>query len=185
MADFVRIYNEKFNDGSYVVFDEKLGRNVVKGWRNVKGSPIGRKLEALLDNGDRRICLPLIMTAIKFNVYSESDWGESNAKMWTGIKSYVERMHGYNIEDYLRQKTKEDALVWEHIDVGTDKDFLWSEKQKSIKAVETPSCGEACAGCGMSKNNPNAAEKAICAMRDKWFGEFNLPSKTQTAEDER
>ena len=184
MADFVRIYNDKFNDGSYVVFDEKLGRDVVKGWRNVKGSPIGRKLEALLDNADRRLCVPLIMSAIKFNVFSEQDWGESNVKMWTGIRSYMLQNFKYDINDYLREKEFNTPLVWDHIRTGTDKEFLWEEWKKSAKAEETPGCNTGCNVCGIIKNMPDIAVESICGKRKTMFSADNLTGIVQTKEDE-
>jgi radical SAM superfamily enzyme YgiQ (UPF0313 family) len=184
MADFVRIYNDKFNDGSYVVFDEKLGRNVVKGCTASKGSPIGRKLEALLDNADRRFTVPLIQTVIKFNVFSEQDWGESNVKMWTGIRSYIMQKYGYDANDYLRQKDLDTPLVWDHIDIGTDKEHLWREWLKSTQAEETPGCSTACTGCGVMKNLPEIAQKAVCGQRATMFSPDNPTGIVQTKEDE-
>jgi hypothetical protein len=182
MADFVRIYNEKFNDGSYVMFDEKMGRDVVKGWRNVKGSPIGRKLEALIDNSDRRVCVPLIMSAIKFNVFSEQDWGESNVKMWIGIRTYVLQNYGYDINDFLRAKDFNTHLVWEHIHTGTDKEFLWEEWIKSSKAEETASCSQACNSCGIAKNIPDVGKTAVCGQRSTMFSPDNETGILQTKE---
>jgi len=183
MADFVRIYNDKFNDGSYVQWDEKLQKDVVKGWRNVKGSPIGRRLEALFDNADRRFAKPLIMAALKFNVYSEQDWGESNAKIWTGMKEYLMLQYRYDIWDVLREKTFEDPLPWDIVDVGTDKEFLWKEYQSALEGEETAGCNQDCAHCGLSRNLPEVAKKAVCANRSKWFDKNNLSGVKQVAKE--
>jgi len=184
MADFVRIYNEKFNDGSYVIWDEKLQKDVVKGWRNVKGSPIGRRCEALLDNADRRITIPLIQSAIKFNIYSEADWGESNAKIWTGIKTYVKLKHGYDIDDYLREKKFGEPLPWEHIDMGASQEWLWNEFKEAEKASETAGCNNDCSHCGLPKKNPEIAKKGVCGNRSEWFGEKNVTGVMQDAKPE-
>jgi len=182
MADFVRIYNDKFNDGSYVVWDEKLKKDVVKGWRNVKGSPAGRKLEALLDRSDRRFCVPMIKTIIKYNIYSQQDWGESNSKLWTGVKTYMQLKHGYNIDDTLRELKYDDPLPWDIIDIGTDKEYFWSEYEKARKAEETSGCNHDCHQCGIIKNMPDVAKKGVCGNRKDYFGKENLTGVVQEVE---
>ena len=184
MADFVRIYNEKFNDGSYVVFDEKLGRNVVKGWRNVKGSPAGRRLEALLDRADRRFCVPMIKTILKFNIYSEQDWGESNSKLWVGVKTYMQIHYGYDIDDTLRELEFDTPFPWDIIDVGTNREFLWEEWQRSSKAHETEGCNFGCANCGVVSKYPQLNGKSVCSQKKKWFDESNPSGVLQLAPDQ-
>jgi hypothetical protein len=185
MADFVRIYNDKFNDGSYVVHDEKRGKDVVKGWRNVKGSPMGRRIEALMDNGDRRCCEPLIQSVLKFHIFSEQDWGESNSKVWTGVASYMKMRHGYELRDCIRAKDFDTPLVWEHIRTGVNKEWLWSEWEKAAKAEETHGCNFSCSGCGLNQFNSDIASSGVCGRRSEMFGEDNQTGILQTEESEK
>jgi len=181
MADYVRIYNEKFNDGSFVVFDEKLNRNVVKGWRNVKGSPTGRKLESLLDRSDRRFCLPMIQSILKFNIYSEQDWGESNSKLWVGIKSYMKSIHNYDVDDVLREFKFDEPLPWDIVDVGTSREFLWAEWQKAAKAEETEGCNFGCSDCGIMQKHPELVKNSVCKKKKEWFDKSNPSGVLQKA----
>ena len=59
---------------------------------------------------------------------------------------------GMDVDFYaLRERTKDEILPWDFIDVGVRRDFLWKEWEKAHRAVLTPNCREACSGCGAAE----------------------------------
>ena len=57
---------------------------------------------------------------------------------------------GLSMEFYAnRERTLDEALPWDHVDVGLTKEFLWGEREKAYRGERTPDCraGE-CSMCG-------------------------------------
>ena len=60
------------------------------------------------------------------------------------------RETGINVNDYLRERATTEALPWENIDCGVNRDFLFSEKMKSDEQKSTPDCRyDTCQDCGV------------------------------------
>ncbi|MCL2300599.1 MAG: TIGR03960 family B12-binding radical SAM protein [Firmicutes bacterium] len=57
---------------------------------------------------------------------------------------------GIDPSEYLRARTNDEMLPWEHLDYGVTKAFLWRERERAYAARTTPNCREGCAGCGVS-----------------------------------
>ena len=51
----------------------------------------------------------------------------------------------------VRERTRDEILPWDFIDVGVTKDFLWREYERAKSEVVTPNCRKKCAGCGSAK----------------------------------
>ena len=49
----------------------------------------------------------------------------------------------------LRERTYDEILPWDHIDVGVSKAFLINENEKAKRGEVTPNCREKCGGCGV------------------------------------
>ena len=49
---------------------------------------------------------------------------------------------------YTRERSFDEILPWDMIDVGVTKEFLISEAKKAKMAVTTPQCREKCSNCG-------------------------------------
>ena len=50
-----------------------------------------------------------------------------------------------------RERSIDEVLPWDHIDVGVTKQFLISEYEKSKLAQTTPHCRQKCSNCGAAR----------------------------------
>ena len=57
---------------------------------------------------------------------------------------------GIDPDWYLRERSYDEVLPWEHIDIGVTKEFFMRENEKAKRGETTPNCREKCAGCGAS-----------------------------------
>ena len=55
---------------------------------------------------------------------------------------------GMTKEFYTRERSFDEILPWDMIDVGVTKQFLISEAKKAQMAITTPNCREKCSNCG-------------------------------------
>lgn len=101
-------------------------------------------LEGVFARGDRR-CAALLEGAYKDGCIFDS-WSEYFRKdLWD--KQFEKT--GLSLEFYTsRERSADELLPWDFIDVGVTKAFLYREYQKSKEGVVTPNCRKGCAGCG-------------------------------------
>ena len=102
-------------------------------------------LEGVFARGDRRLG-EVIIKAVE-NGCKFDGWGEHfNFDMW--MQTFDEL--GIDPDFYTsRERTYEEILPWEYIDIGVTKEFLMRENEKAKQAVTTPNCRQQCAGCGV------------------------------------
>ena len=101
-------------------------------------------LEGVFARGDRKIA-DVILDAYKsgcvfdaWNEYFHYDkWLESFDKNGVSIEFYNER-----------ERSTDEILPWDFIDIGVTKAFLKKEWEKAQKGEITPNCKEKCQGCG-------------------------------------
>ena len=101
-------------------------------------------LEGVFARGDRRLC-KAIMTAVERGCKFDA-WGE-----FFDFDKWIEAIEDCGLDpDFYtaRERSYDEVLPWDHIDVGVTKRFLINECEKSKKAVTTPHCREKCSGCG-------------------------------------
>lgn len=102
-------------------------------------------LEGVFARGDRRLC-EVIIKAVE-NGCKFDGWGE-HFKFDTWMQTFDEL--GIDPDFYTaRERSYEEVLPWEHIDIGVTKNFLMRENEKAKQAVTTPNCRQQCAGCGV------------------------------------
>jgi radical SAM family uncharacterized protein len=105
-------------------------------------------LEAVVARGDRRLC-DVIVSAFekgaKFDGWSEhfkfEIWEEALKECGVDGDFYSYRDRSY-----------EEILPWDFIDIGVDKEFLIKENEKAKSASLTPDCRLGCTLCGMNVN---------------------------------
>ncbi len=57
---------------------------------------------------------------------------------------------GLDPEFYLRERSVEEILPWDHIDCGVSRQFLRDEWNKALRGAATPDCRDGgCSGCGV------------------------------------
>ncbi len=49
-----------------------------------------------------------------------------------------------------RERSYDEILPWDFIDIGVSKSYLISENEKAKEMVLTPDCRERCTGCGIN-----------------------------------
>ena len=102
-------------------------------------------LEAAIARGDRRLCavqLRAYELGCKFDGWSEhfkfDSWMQAFADCGLDPKEYAQR----EIDPAA-------PLPWDHISFGVTKEFLSSERAKSLNAQTTSDCRKGCLGCGI------------------------------------
>lgn len=102
-------------------------------------------LEGVFARGDRRLC-EVIIKAVE-NGCKFDGWGE-HFKFDTWMQTFDEL--GIDPNFYTaRERSYDEILPWDHIDIGVTKEFLMRENEKSKQAVTTPNCRQQCSGCGI------------------------------------
>ena len=105
-------------------------------------------MEAVLARGDRRLCDVLIKAyekGAKFDGWSEyfdfELWQEALAECNVDGDFYV-----------YRQRSYDEILPWDFIDIGVNRKYLERENEKAKKAELTQNCRKGCTGCGVNVN---------------------------------
>ncbi|MDU2121303.1 MAG: TIGR03960 family B12-binding radical SAM protein [Clostridium celatum] len=105
-------------------------------------------MEAVFARGDRKTCDVLIKAfekGAKFDGWSEyfkmDIWNEAMAECNLDPDFYVYRDRSY-----------EEILPWDFIDIGVNRKYLERENEKAKKAELTKNCLEGCTGCGINVN---------------------------------
>ncbi len=100
-------------------------------------------LEGVFARGDRRLSKVLEVAhkkGVRFDGWSQffsmEKWEEAFKEC------------GLDMAFYTRERSFDEILPWDMIDVGVRKDFLISEAKKAEKAVVTPNCRQKCSACG-------------------------------------
>lgn len=102
------------------------------------------ELEGIFARGDRRIA-PAIEEAYRAGCIYDAWTEHFHYNVW---KEILDR-HGITIEFYnLRERSKDEILPWDHIDIGVTKEFLFREYEKAKQEQITPNCMKQCSGCG-------------------------------------
>ena len=102
-------------------------------------------LEGVFARGDRRLS-EVIIKAVE-NGCMFDGWGE-HFKFDVWMQTFDEL--GIDPNFYTaRERSYEEVLPWDHIDIGVTKNFLMRENEKAKQSVTTPNCRQKCAGCGV------------------------------------
>ncbi len=102
-------------------------------------------LEGAFARGDRRLSEVVIKA---FELGCKFDGWQEYFEFDKWMTAFEEC--GINLEFYNRERTYEELLPWDFIDVGVRKDFLIAENKKSEKAETTVDCKEQCFACGVN-----------------------------------
>lgn len=105
-------------------------------------------MEAVVARGDRRISEVIIRA---FELGAKFDgWSEYfNFEIWQKAMEDC-KVDG---EFYAyRERSYDEILPWDFVDVGVTKQFLIDENERAKAAVTSPDCRERCLGCGVNKS---------------------------------
>lgn len=105
-------------------------------------------LEAIFARGDRRLCDVLVEAfrrGAKFDGWSE----------YFDFELWMEAFKACGVDgDFYsyRERSYDEILPWDFIDVGVNKEFLIKENERAKKAEITPDCRLGCENCGVNVN---------------------------------
>jgi radical SAM family uncharacterized protein/radical SAM-linked protein len=136
-------------------------------------------LEGVFCRGDRRLCAVLLEAyrlGCRFDGWSEQlRWDE-----WMRSFEAV----GIDPQHYLRERSQDEPLPWDHIDVHVDKGFLLSERLKALKGEVTQDCRfGGCVKCGANIVASRACSTAMSLRKHvegKRFDAQDLIAKLKT-----
>ena len=102
-------------------------------------------VEGVFSRGDRRLSR-LLETAWRSGARLDS-WSEHfSLDQWRQAAAACQ----IDLEAYLRRRSVEEVLPWEHLHSGVDRSFLEQEHAKALTQQYTPDCRvHGCQGCGL------------------------------------
>lgn len=102
-------------------------------------------LEGVFARGDRRLS-KVIELAVKKGCKFDG-WDEYfDPDKWDEAFSEA----GLDPAFYTRERSYDEILPWDKIDIGVTKEFLIRENENAKKGIVTPNCRQKCSGCGAS-----------------------------------
>jgi radical SAM family uncharacterized protein len=140
----------------YAVKDNIKRRAISYNWHE----SIVSYLEAIFARGDRRLCEVLIKAhekGAKFDGWTEY----FNFDLW--MEAFKEC--GVDGDFYIyRERSYEEILPWDFINIGINKQFLIDENERAKRAALTPDCRLGCTACGINVNfkEGKCFDGAIC-----------------------
>ena len=118
-------------------------RNVIYNWHDADTSVV----EAVLSRGDRRLA-PVL----------EEVWRNGGRlEAWTDYFSFDRWMQALDMFGLMpafyaeRERSTEEVMPWDMIDVGVRKEHLKREREKCYTSTLTPDCRHQCSACGALK----------------------------------
>ncbi len=100
-------------------------------------------LEGVFARGDRKLAKVLIR-ANELGCKLDG-WNECfRLDLWEQAFSDC----GIDMAFYTRERSYDEILPWDFVDIGVTKKFMMSENDKAKIAATTPNCREKCSGCG-------------------------------------
>jgi len=102
-------------------------------------------LEGVFSRGDRRLS-SLVFCAFRQGARLDGWSDELRFDLWLSAAKEVD----LDLKDYLRERTEDELLPWDHIDLGLKKEFLLTERRRALAGEITKDCrfGQ-CVKCGV------------------------------------
>lgn len=101
-------------------------------------------MEGIFARGDRRLA-PVILQAYKNGCIYDAWHEQFRQDIWD--KAFED--HQIDIDFYTtRERSVEEILPWDFIDIGVSKKFLIREWERARNGEVTPNCKQGCSGCG-------------------------------------
>jgi hypothetical protein len=103
-------------------------------------------LEGILSRGDRRLA-PVLEGAHRRGARFDA-WNEH-----FDLQRWLDACDAAGIDPAAfaqRERARDEALPWDHLDIGPHRDFLWKEREKARAQMTTDYCvGKVCHVCGV------------------------------------
>lgn len=102
-------------------------------------------LEGVFARGDRRLA-PVLVRAAELGCRFDG-WREHFS-----LERWLDAFRDCDIDPawYLRRRSTDEALPWDHLDCGVSREFLLQEREHALAEAVTPDCRSgACSACGV------------------------------------
>lgn len=104
------------------------------------------QMEAVFARGDRALC-DVLIHAYKNGAFFDG---------WTEFFNYDAYKKAFDeckvdMLSYLRERSEDEILPWDYLDMGVTKQFLLRERHKAYNGECTLGCNKKCSGCGLQK----------------------------------
>jgi radical SAM family uncharacterized protein len=101
-------------------------------------------MEGIFARGDRRLA-PAILQAYQNGCMFDAWHDMFHRDIW--MQAFAD--HAIDIDFYThRERSVDELLPWDFIDIGVSKRFLIQEWERAKRAEVTPNCKQQCSGCG-------------------------------------
>lgn len=134
---------EELTEKQELLRNEMRSKKIVYNWHDSNLSI----LEGVFARGDRRLGKVLLSA---YQKGCRLDGWHEHFKYDKWMEAFEENGVDYTFYNH-RQRSYDENLPWDFIDVGVTKEFLKKENEKAKQAAVTPNCREKCSGCGMTK----------------------------------
>lgn len=105
-------------------------------------------LEAVFARGDRKVC-DVLIEAFKMGAKFDGSHEYFNFDIWNSAFEKCGVDGGFYA---YRERSYDEILPWDFIDIGVNKEYLITENEKAKKAEITPDCRMGCENCGVNVN---------------------------------
>lgn len=119
-------------------------RRIALQWHEYESS----RIEGVLARGDRRLA-PVIEKVWQDGSFLDAWHEHFSVERWD--KALAEC--GLSSDIYTRERSTNEALPWDHMDVRVTKRFLLRELEQAKEGVTTDSCMEQCSYCGLQSQH--------------------------------
>lgn len=102
-------------------------------------------LEGAFARGDRRLADVIIKA---YELGCKFDGWQEHFKYDKWMEAF--EACGIDPDFYTRERSYDEILPWDHIDVGVRKEFLIKEYENAVNGVVTEDCRDKCVGCGIN-----------------------------------
>ncbi|RPH42383.1 MAG: TIGR03960 family B12-binding radical SAM protein, partial [Desulfobulbaceae bacterium] len=126
---------------SITLLKQRLPKGCNLKWHDPKQS----FLEGVFSRGDRRLA-DLLQTAWGKGARLDGWSDHYNLALWQEAARDI----GLDLDAYLRARSEQEILPWQHLHTGVEIDFLRQERARALAETYTPDCRyNDCQGCGL------------------------------------
>ncbi|HIV16950.1 MAG TPA: TIGR03960 family B12-binding radical SAM protein [Candidatus Alectryocaccobium stercorigallinarum] len=135
---------DEFKEKAHIVKDEVRTQLNQKSIRYRYHDPDESVLEGVLARGDRRIA-DVVETVYKKGALFDA-WSDQFV-----LEYWQQAFEETGTDPYFytyRERSTDELLPWDFIDIDVSKEFMIREWKRSKEALVTPNCRQQCSGCG-------------------------------------
>ncbi len=138
---------DEFREKAHIVKDTICQQLNQKSIHYKYHDPDESVLEGVLARGDRKVADLIELVYKKGAIYDA--WSEQFDR-----QKWLDSFEELGMDPYFytnRERSTDELLPWDFIDIGVTKEFMIREWERAKKGIVTPNCRQQCSGCGARK----------------------------------